>query len=202
MVGAKKIMPSEFAGRLPRREKASTCAVSDAFENPQSYRGASDPVFGSHYIGWACKLRNRYRLPAGTPSVLQKDRPMHEHRRGFVRPFPDALLESTTAAPEVQGRQAGCQDWRGVPLEVGRRSGPLPPCGEVWGGGYWFQRLQHPTPTLPHKGGREQIGADASIGRHTRIGASDAMARQTNLPCQDIAGGEKRGGPNRSTAIG
>jgi len=49
--GGKKVPPSEGAGWLLRREKASTCAVLDAFENPQLYRGASDSVFGSHYKG-------------------------------------------------------------------------------------------------------------------------------------------------------
>jgi len=100
-----KKAPSKFAENALRGEKGSTCAVSDAFENPQLYRGASDSVFGSHYIGWACKLRSRYRLPAGTPSVRQKDRPMHEHRRGFVRPLPAALMKSTTASSDVQGRR-------------------------------------------------------------------------------------------------
>ena len=44
-------------------------------------------------------------------------------------------------------------EWRGgVPLEVGKRSGP-PLAGEGWGGGRGFPKLQPPTPTLPRKGG-------------------------------------------------
>src|SRR5215813_8385645 len=32
---------------------------------------------------WACKRQTHYWLPAGTPSVRQKYRPYHEHRRGL-----------------------------------------------------------------------------------------------------------------------
>ncbi len=42
---------------------------------------------------------------------------MHEHRRGFARPFPTAPLKSTTLAPTVQGRRwAGAEDWACLPI--------------------------------------------------------------------------------------
>ena len=62
-------------GHAGAQKNLRLCRV-DAFENPQLNRGASGPVFGSHYKGWACKHRKSYWLPAGTPSVRQKDRPI------------------------------------------------------------------------------------------------------------------------------
>src|SRR5262245_20121464 len=61
---------------ISARNKTSTCAVADAFENPLFSVGASNPGFGSHYQGGPASAEfSKVRLPAGTPSVRQKLRP-------------------------------------------------------------------------------------------------------------------------------
>src|SRR5262249_28542546 len=71
---------------------------------------------------WACERQTHYWLPAGTPSVRQKDRRYHEHRRGLWGSRPPHALTLPRRPPgfKTVGRPVG-RSLRDRPMGKGER---------------------------------------------------------------------------------
>jgi len=68
--------------RKRQRKNLHLCRVWRFWE-PAMYGGRLRSAVRIPLRWWACKRQTHYWLPAGTPSVRQKYRLYHEHRRGL-----------------------------------------------------------------------------------------------------------------------